>query len=197
MNWSLTLISFACLPFIAFFAVRFGTMMLPLWTTIQQRMASLNTNLQENLSGVRVVKAFSRQKLESQKFDEQTTLLYEPQLRAARIQAFRGPLFNALTALASALVLFYGGRLVLQGHLNVGQLTEFYLYLGFLIPPIRMIGPQINMTSRAIASGKRIFEVLDTESAVKEKPDAVVLSNIKGDIKFIQCQFHYESAKSQ
>ena len=196
MNWSLTLISFACLPFIAFFAVRFGTMMLPLWTTIQQRMASLNTNLQENLSGVRVVKAFSRQKLESQKFDEQTTLLYEPQLRAARIQAFRGPLFNALTALASALVLFYGGRLVLQGQLNVGQLTEFYLYLGFLIPPIRMIGPQINMTSRAIASGKRIFEVLDTESAVKEKPDAIVLSGIKGDIKFSNVSFRYESTKS-
>jgi ABC-type multidrug transport system fused ATPase/permease subunit len=197
MNWSLTLISFACLPFIAFFAVRFGAMMLPLWTTIQQRMASLNTNLQENLSGVRVVKAFSRQKLESQKFDEQTTQLYNPQLRAARIQAFRGPLFNALTALASALVLFYGGRLVLQGRLNVGQLTEFYLYLGFLIPPIRMIGPQINMTSRAIASGKRIFEVLDTESAVKEKPGAAVLSNIKGDIKFNDVSFCYESAKSQ
>ena len=196
MNWSLTLISFACLPFIAFFAIRFGAMMLPLWTTIQQRMASLNTNLQENLSGVRVVKAFSRQKLESQKFDEQTTLLYEPQLRAARIQAFRGPLFNALTALASALVLFYGGRLVLQGQLNVGQLTEFYLYLGFLIPPIRMIGPQINMTSRAIASGKRIFEVLDTESAVKEKPGAAVLSDIKGDIKFDNVSFRYESAKS-
>jgi len=122
--------------------------------------------------------------LESQKFDEQTTLLYEPQLRAAKIQAFRGPLFNALTALASALVLYYGGRLVLEGKLNVGQLTEFYLYLGFLIPPIRMIGPQINMTSRAIASGKRIFEVLDTESAVKEKtgrprfsPMSKVISN--------------------
>jgi ATP-binding cassette subfamily B protein len=196
MNWSLTLISFACLPFIAFFAVRFGAMMLPLWTTIQQRMASLNTNLQENLSGVRVVKAFSRQKLESQKFDQQTTLLYNPQLRAARIQAFRGPLFNALTALASALVLFYGGRLVLLGRLNVGQLTEFYLYLGFLIPPIRMIGPQINMTSRAIASGKRIFEVLDTESAVKEKPGAAILSDIKGDIKFDNVSFRYESAKS-
>jgi ATP-binding cassette subfamily B protein len=158
-------------------------------------MASLNTSLQENLSGVRVVKAFSRQKLESQKFDEQTTLLYEPQLRAAKIQAFRGPLFNALTALASALVLFYGGRLVLQGKLNVGQLTEFYLYLGFLIPPIRMIGPQINMTSRAIASGKRIFEVLDTESAVKEKPGAAVLSNVKGDIQFTSVNFHYESAR--
>jgi ATP-binding cassette subfamily B protein len=196
MNWSLTLISFACLPFIAFLAIRFGIMMLPIWTSIQQRMASINTNLQENLSGVRVVKAFSRQKFESQKFDQETTLLYEPQLRAARIQAFRGPLFNALTALASALVLWYGGTLVLNGRLNVGQLTEFYLYLGFLIPPIRLIGPQINMTSRAVASGKRIFEVLDTQSAVKEKPNAVVLANVKGDIKFNDVSFYYETQKN-
>jgi ATP-binding cassette subfamily B protein len=195
MNWSLTLISFACLPLIAFIAVRFGVIMLPLWTKIQQRFASMNTALQENLSGVRVVKAFSRQKLETNKFDEETQHLYDLQIRNARIQAVRGPLFNVLTALASALVLWYGGMLVLSGKLNVGQLTEFYIYLGYLIPPIRIIGPHINMTSRAIASGKRIFEVLDTESAVKEKPNAMVLSNVKGDIKFNDVNFSYESTK--
>jgi ATP-binding cassette subfamily B protein len=169
--------------------------MLPLWTKIQQRFASINTALQENLSGVRVVKAFSRQKLESNKFDEETQHLYELQIRNARIQAVRGPLFNVLTALASALVLWYGGMLVLSGKLNVGQLTEFYLYLGYIIPPIRVIGPHINMTSRAIASGKRIFEVLDTESAVKEKPNATVLSNVKGDIRFNHVNFSYEGTK--
>ena len=195
MNWSLTLISFACLPLIAFIAVRFGVIMLPLWTKIQQRFASMNTALQENLSGVRVVKAFSRQKLETKKFDEETQHLYDLQIRNARIQAVRGPLFNVLTALASALVLWYGGMLVLSGKLNVGQLTEFYIYLGYLIPPIRIIGPHINMTSRAIASGKRIFEVLDTESAVKEKPNAAVLANVKGDIKFNSVNFSYESTK--
>ena len=195
MNWSLTLVSFACLPLIAFIAVRFGVIMLPLWTKIQQRFASINTALQENLSGVRVVKAFSRQKLETNKFDEETQHLYDLQIRNARIQAVRGPLFNVLTALASALVLWYGGMLVLSGKLNVGQLTEFYIYLGYLIPPIRIIGPHINMTSRAIASGKRIFEVLDTESAVKEKPNAMVLSDVKGDIKFNNVNFSYESTK--
>jgi ATP-binding cassette subfamily B protein len=196
MNWSLTLISFACLPLIAYIAIRFGVIMLPLWTKIQQRFASINTALQENLSGVRVVKAFSRQKLESNKFDEETQHLYELQIRNARIQAVRGPLFNVLTALASALVLWYGGMLVLSGKLNVGQLTEFYLYLGYIIPPIRVIGPHINMTSRAIASGKRIFEVLDTESAVKEKPTAAVLSNVKGDIKFNHVNFSYDGTKT-
>ena len=192
MNWSLTLISFACLPFIAFFAVRFGMMMLPLWTKIQQQMASMSTALQENLSGIRVVKAFSRQNLESKKFEKETLLLYEPQIRNARIQAFRGPFFNALTALASALVLWYGGMLVISGRLTAGELTQFYIYLSYIILPVRLLGPHINMTSRAIASGKRIFEIVDTESAVKEKPNALVLANIKGDIKFSDVNFKYE-----
>ena len=112
------------------------------------------------------------------------------------LNAVRGPLFNVLTALATALVLWYGGNLVLSGKLNIGQLTTFYLYLGYIIPPIRMIGPQINMTSRAMASGKRIFEILDTESAVKEKPNAAVMSDIKGDVKFNGVNFRYESAKT-
>ena len=85
-NLSLTLVSFACLPFIAYIAVRFGIIMLPLWTNIQQRFASINTALQENLSGARVVKAFSRQKLETEKFDKETQLLYEPQMTNARIK---------------------------------------------------------------------------------------------------------------
>ena len=194
MNWQLTLISFACIPFIAYIAVRFGAVMLPLWTKIQQRMASMSTALQENLTGIRVVKAFSRQKLETKKFDEETQLLYDPQIRTARIQAFRGPLFNVLTAIASALVLWYGGMLVINGKLTAGQLTQFYIYLSYLIPPVRLLGPHINMTSRAIASGKRIFEITDTESAVKEKPNALVLSNVKGDIKFSGVNFNYEVA---
>ena len=195
-NLLLTLVSFACLPFIGYIAVRFGIIMLPLWTNIQQRFASINTALQENLSGARVVKAFSRQKLETEKFNKETQLLYEPQMTNARLNAVRGPLFNVLTALATALVLLYGGNLVLSGKLNIGQLTTFYLYLGYIIPPIRMIGPQINMTSRAMASGKRIFEILDTESAVKEKPNAAVMSDIKGDVKFSGVNFRYESAKT-
>ena len=197
MNWQLTIVSFACLPFIAYFAIKFGTRMRPIWTKIQQQMAATGTVLQENLSGMRVVKAFSRQKLESDKFEKEAHLLYDSQIAAARIQAVRGPLMTILTTLASALVLWYGGILVVRHNLTAGQLTQFYVYLSFLIPPIRMLGPHVNMTSRAIASGQRIFEVLDTESAVKEKPNAVVLSNIKGDIKFKGVHFTYEGANTK
>jgi ATP-binding cassette subfamily B protein len=170
--------------------------MFPLWTKIQQRFAAINTALQENLSGARVVKAFSRQKLEIEKFDKETQLLYEPQIINARMNAVRGPLFNVLTALSMASVLWYGGTLVFKNVLTAGELTTFYLYLGYIIPPIRMIGPQINMTSRALASGKRIFEILDTESAVKEKPNATVLGDIKGDVNFNGVNFRYESDKT-
>jgi ATP-binding cassette subfamily B protein len=195
-NWSLTLLSFATIPVIAYVAIRFGVTMFPLWTKIQQRFAAINTALQENLSGARVVKAFSRQKLEIEKFEKETQLLYEPQLINARMNAVRGPLFNVLTAASTGLVLWYGGTLVFKNVLTAGELTTFYLYLGYIIPPIRMIGPQINMTSRAMASGKRIFEILDTESAVKEKPNAGLLSDIKGDVKFNDVNFSYESAKT-
>jgi ATP-binding cassette subfamily B protein len=196
-NWSLTIISFLTLPVIALIAIRFGVTMFPIWTKIQQRFAAMNTALQENLSGARVVKAFSRQRLESKKFEEETLKLYEPQITNARIQAVRGPLFNVLTALSTGLVLWYGGNLVFDKKLTVGELTTFYLYLGYIVPPIRMIGPHINMTTRAVASGKRIFEILDTESAVQEKPGALVLSNVKGDIKFNSVNFNYENATTK
>ena len=192
MDWQLTLVSFACLPFIGYFAIKFGTRMRPLWTKIQQQMASMGIVLQENLSGMRVVKAFSRQKLESKKFEDEAQSLYDAQISGARIQAIRGPLMMFLTTIASALVLWYGGMLVVSGKITAGQLTQFYVYLSFIIPPIRMLGPHINMTSRAIASGQRIFEILDTESAVKEKPNASILSNVKGNIKFSGVNFSYE-----
>lgn len=198
INWQLTLVSFACLPFIAFFAIKFGSRLRPIWMRIQQTMASTGTVLQENLSGMRVVKAFSRQKLEAAKFEKEATGLYEANIAGARVQAARGPLMTFLTTAASALVIWYGGMLVLHGTITAGDLTQFYIYLSFLIPPIRLLGPHTNMTIRAIASGERIFEILDTESAVKEKPGAGTLDeNIKGDVTFTAVNFAYESANSK
>ena len=192
MNWSLTLVSFACLPFIGYLAITLVNKLRPLWTRIQQQMASMGTVLQENLSGIRVVKAFSRHNFESDKFGKEARILYDDQIRIARIQAFGGPSMTFLTTIASALILWYGGLQVISGHLLAGQLTEFYIYLALLVPPIRMLGPIVDLTSRGIASGQRIFEILDTESAVKEKPNAIVLSNIKGDIKFQGVNFSYQ-----
>jgi ATP-binding cassette subfamily B protein len=194
INWKLTLVSFACLPFIGYVAIKLVGKLRPLWTRIQQQMASMGTVLQENLSGIRVVKAFSRQIAETRKFEKEARILYDDQIHVARVQAFGGPFMTFLTTIASSLVLWYGGMQVIGGHLTAGQLTTFYIYLGLLIPPIRMLGPMVDLTSRGIASGQRIFEILDTESAVKEKPNAMVLSNINGDVKFSGVNFKYQGA---
>ena len=194
INWRLTLVSFACLPFIGYLAIQLVSRLRPLWTRIQQQMASMGTVLQENLSGIRVVKAFSRQNAETKKFEKEARVLYDDQIRVARIQAFGGPMMTFLTTIASSLVLWYGGIQVIQGHLTAGQLTTFYIYLGLLIPPIRMLGPMVDLTSRGIASGQRIFEILDTQSAVKEKPNAAMLANIQGDVKFEGVNFKYQES---
>jgi ABC-type multidrug transport system fused ATPase/permease subunit len=191
MNWSLTVVSLACLPFIIFVAINFGTKLRPIWLSIQQQMASMSTVLQENLTGIRVVKAFSRQQLESAKFEKEARILFDKQISQVKIQALSGPLMTLLTTLASALIIGYGGMQIIHGTLTAGELTQFYFYLALLVQPIRMLGAMINMISRGIASGQRIFEILDTESAVQEKPNAVTLSNVQGNIKFQGVYFSY------
>jgi ATP-binding cassette subfamily B protein len=196
INWSLTLVSIACLPFIILIAANFGSKLHPLWTSIQQQMASMSTVLQENLTGIRVVKAFSRQKLESAKFEKEARILYDKQIGQVKIQAFSGPLMNLMTGIASALIIGYGGILIINQKLTAGELTQFYFYIVLLVQPIRMLGFIINQISRGIASGQRIFEVLDTESAVKEKPNALSLTSVRGDVKFDGVYFSYTSVNS-
>lgn len=196
INWSLTLVSIVCLPFIVLIAANFGAKLRPLWTSIQQQMASMSTVLQENLTGIRVVKAFSRQRLESEKFEREARILYDKQIGQVKIQAFSGPLMNLMTGIASALIIGYGGMLIINQRLTAGELTQFYFYIVLLVQPIRMLGFIINQVSRGIASGQRIFEVLDTESAVKEKPNAVSLTHIRGDVKFEDVYFSYTGLNS-
>lgn len=196
MNWSLTLISLACLPFIAFIAIKFGSKLRPIWTNIQQDMALTGIVLQENLSGMRVVKAFSRHRYEEKKFEREALRLYDDQISMVRIQAFAGPLMTFLTTIASGLIIWYGGLQVANGNLTIGELTQFYFYLTMMIMPIRMLGPMVNMISRGTASGQRIFEIIDTESAVKEKQNALSLSEVKGDVKFQGVYFSYTGINS-
>jgi ATP-binding cassette subfamily B protein len=191
INWSLAVVSLVCIPPVAYVALRVGAMTRPIWTRIQQEMALLTVVLQENLSGVRIVKAFSKSQHEIAKFEKEAYKLYDDSLRSAKIQAFAGPLMTFLFTLSSALIIFWGGRQVLAGQLTKGQLVQFYLYVAMMVMPIRMLGAMVNVVSRGISAGERIFEVLDTESAVKEKPNAVAISNARGSVAFEHVYFSY------
>jgi len=193
MNWQLTLISLACMPVVAYRAITIGSRLRPIWMNIQEGIAKLGTLLQENLSGVKVVKAFSHEQYESAKFREKARSLYEESLLSSKIQAFNTPLMTFFFILASGLIIWFGGREVVAGNLTAGELTQFYFYVAMMLMPIRMLGFIITMVSRGIAAGERVFEILDAESAVKEAPNAIELSEVKGLVRFQDVSFRYDS----
>ena len=151
----------------------------------------MSTSLEESLSGVRVVKAFSRQNEESQKFSAQATDLYDQSVNAARQLAFNMPTMVFLISIPIALILWYGGRQVVAGTMTVGEVTQFVLYLGMLMMPMRRLGMMVNMLSRAASAGQRVLEILDTKSEVVEKPDAIELGKLTGQVSFKNVSFSY------
>ncbi|HEY32978.1 MAG TPA: ABC transporter ATP-binding protein [Dehalococcoidia bacterium] len=194
MNWRLALIGIASMPLIGYLATVVGTRLRPIWTNVQQGIALLGTILQENLSGVKVVRAFTQEKYESRKFKQQAKELYDDNIKASKIRAFNMPLMSFILVLASGVIVWVGGSEILAGRLTGGELIQFYLYLAMMAMPIRMMGMMVNMVSRGVSAGARIFEVLDTESAVTEKPGAIELDGVQGLVRFERVSFSYDSA---
>ncbi len=192
-NWSLALMTLAFFPFIAWVTIILSARLRPIWLRVQQLIAALGTTLQESLNGIRVVKAFSRQAEEGRKFAADAKRLNDEQVNAARQTAINMPLMTFLLGLPTALVIWYGGRQVIDGSMTIGQITEFILYIGMFGMPIRRLGMISNLYSRTVSAGQRILEIFDTESMVKEKENAVELGTILGRVEFQHVSFSYDS----
>jgi len=192
-NWKLTLVAWAFLPFIAWRSTVMALSLRPLWMKIQEGLARLTTVLQEALTGARVVKAFARERYEGEKFRREAEALFADSYRSGRIQAINSPMMTGLWLAAIAATLWFGGREVINGNLNIGELAAFLLYLMILNMPVRMLGWIVMIASRAQVSGQRIFEILDAESAVKEKPNANELRDVRGHVRFHDVSFGYDS----
>ena len=193
IDWQLALFTLAFLPVVGWRAVATGLRLRAMWLKIQELMAALGITLEESLTGIRVVKAFARQKEESQKFSTDAKVLYNEHISIARQWAFNVPLMVFLISLPAALVLWYGGRQVIAGSLTIGGLTQFILYLGMLAMPVRRLGFMANLFSRTISAGQRILEILDTQSLIQENPNAIELGSLKGQVCFEDVSFSYDS----
>jgi ATP-binding cassette subfamily B protein len=165
----------------------------PLWTAIQEGLARIATVLQEALTGARVVKAFAREQHEGEKFRREAEAVFRDSYASSRVQATNAPMMSGLWLAATAATLWFGGREVANGNLDLGQLTAFLLFLGILQMPVRMFGWVIMISSRANAAGQRIFDILDAESAVTERPGATELSEVKGRVRFDDVSFGYDA----
>jgi ABC-type multidrug transport system fused ATPase/permease subunit len=158
---SLAAISLAPVPFVVLIAWRYGHRSQPAMREAQQRIAELTADAEENVSGIRVVKAFAQERRQYDRFGRSAQRVFDQQLLATRIQAFYSPLISFLPNLGLAAILFFGGREVIHGSLSVGAFTAFYAYLLILISPMQSLGYLLGAAQRANASGQRIFQVLD------------------------------------
>jgi ABC-type multidrug transport system fused ATPase/permease subunit len=192
-NWRLALVSWAFLPLIAWRSVAVALRLRPVWLRVQDGLARLGTVLQENLSGVRVVRAFSREEHESEKFDVEARALFDDSYETNRQMAINVPIMTGLWALASVVTIWYGGHEIVAGRLTTGELTAFMLYLTLLQMPVRAVGWMVMIAARAQSSGERIYEILDAESAVKEKPAAQALNGVRGEVRFEDVSFGYDA----
>ncbi len=195
MNWRLALVSLTIIPGILLVFARFVRNVQPLFRQVQQKLGALNTILQENLAGVRVVKAFAREQHEAKRFGRANADLLAENIRVTKALNTTFPVIFFFGNVGTFLVVWYGGNEVIGGSLSLGQLVAFNAYLGFLMFPIFMLGMIMATMTRAGASAQRVFEVLDAESEVQDRPDASPLPAIQGRVAFEDVSFRYAGAE--
>ena len=178
----LAAISLAPVPFVVLIANRYGHKSRPAMQEAQQRIAELTADTEENVSGVRVVKAFAQEKRQLRRFEHTVQRVFTQQVYATRIQAFYSPLISFLPNLGLAAILLVGGRQVIDGSLSLGAFTAFYAYLLMLISPMRTLGYMLGAAQRSTASGARIFQILDREPEIVSPPGAPSLPAGNGKV---------------
>ena len=174
-NWQLALLTLLFFPFLLLVTVRFGKRLQPVLKDVQQKIADVTTTAEENVTGSRIVRIFAREDDELEKFTERSTAVFEASVAAARLRAIYIPLIGFLPNLAVLALLWYGGRQVIEGDLTLGELVAFYSYVMLLVYPAQVVGWLAGLMQRAIASGDRVFEILDAPLEMTERDDAVAL----------------------
>ena len=190
----LALLAMATMPFVVVLGIRMRKVMFPVSWLIQARLAEVATIVDENVNGVRVVKSFAAEPQQLRALARTADRLQWSYVKDADLRARYGPLVQNLPQLGLAFVLLYGGYLIIHGHLHVGTIVAFNLWLLMLQAPFMMLGMIVMMGQRAAASAQRIYEILDEEPAVVDRPGAVDLRECRGDVRFERVTFCYGGA---
>ncbi len=197
INPGLGLISLAPVPFVVVISYRYGRRARPAIQEVQQRIAELTADAEENISGVRVVKAFAREPRQLKRFQHSAGRVFDQAMVTTRLEATYNPVIGFLPQLGLAAVLLLGGESVIHSHLTLGQFTAFFLYLNMLISPMRSLGVTLNLAQRATASGARIFQVLDREPRLTEPPAAPALPAGNGRVQLLGVTLRYDDPRDE
>src|SRR5918997_286867 len=191
LDWQLALMALSIVPAIFVILVRFVRRIGPLFRAVQQTLGRLNSVLQEDLAGIRVIRTFAREDYEVARYRSVNDALLSKNLQTVRTFANNFPFVFLLANVGTLIIVLFGGLQVISGRLTIGELVAFNTYLGFLLFPIFTIGFLAAGISRAGASSLRVFEVLDAPLEVEEAPDAVPLPPIRCRVEFDGVRFRY------
>ncbi len=197
MNWRLALAALTVTPFVFGAMGVFMSLVHPRFTLIQERLGALNTILQENIAGARVVRAFAAEGHEAQRYSKANNDLLTVWLGVIKLFASSFPLVFFLANVGTLIVFWIGGHMVIDGSLTVGQLVAFNAYLAMLLMPLFLLGGISAMVSRAGASAERVFEVIDAEVEVQDRPGAHKLGSIQGYVEFEDVHFRYVGSERE
>jgi ATP-binding cassette subfamily B protein len=191
----LAVLALVPVPFVIATATRYNRRSRPALQEVQQRLAELTADAEEGVTGIRIVKAFAREQHQLGRFRHAVRRLFDQNMYSTRLRAFYNPLLGFLPNLGLAVVLLVGGQQVIDGGLTIGEFTAFYIYLMMLTFPMRMLGIALGMAQRAIASGNRLFEVLDREPRITSAPGAPALPAGPGRVELERASLAYNGGE--
>jgi ATP-binding cassette subfamily B protein len=193
MSFTLALISLAVVPILFWFIVVWQKKARQSFIHARQKLSTVNSSLQENITGIRLIQSLSREKVNSEHFERVNKENLDANLRAARHSAVMMPVMEALVSIGTAMIIVFGGFYVINGTLLVGTLVAFTLYIQQFFDPIRTLTMEYTQLQRAMASASRIFELADVKQEVTDKPAALKPPRLQGKISFENVSFHYET----
>jgi ABC-type multidrug transport system fused ATPase/permease subunit len=195
LNPLLALLTLAPMPLLVWVAFRYGRLNRPAAQEVQQRIAELTADVEENVSGVRVVKAFAQEQRQLERFENSAGRVYDQSMVSTRLRAIYQPLLGFIPMLGMAAVLLVGGRQAARGDISIGDFVAFYGYVAMLTGPVRMLGMALGMAQRAVASGARVFELLDRPPRLTAAPGAPPLPEGRGAIEMRDVTVAYEGSE--
>jgi ABC-type multidrug transport system fused ATPase/permease subunit len=190
----LALLALAPVPFLVATATRYSRRNRPAEQEVQQRVGELTTSAEESISGIRIVKAFARERHMLSRFRRSADRVFEQSMVSTRLQSFYTPLMGFLPNIGLAAVLLVGGLQVIHGSTSAGHLTAFYVYVVLLSGPVRWLGMSLSMAQRAVASGNRMFEILDREPSMESPPGAPPLPEGRGQVSLQRVTLRYNGS---
>lgn len=195
MNFKLAFLSFLILPLMVVVNLRYSALIRPIYSAIRHKVGVLTSIVNDSVVGIRTVKALAVEDVEFKRFSTENEQLFNLSLGASKIRSIYGYSSSLIMGMGMTIILFYGGNAIINGEFTIGELTAFNAYLLMLIWPMRAIGFFISGFQRSMTAANRLFEIMELVPSVNEKPNAVDLPPIKGEIKFESVSFAYEEDK--